>query len=139
VHQRAGQTQLLLHSPGEIPGQPAFERREVAERQEPVDPFLAPAAGHLVDVGVEVDVLQDRQVGIEPEPLAHVADVLLDRLGVAHHVVASHPGVARRRVHDRRQQAHGGGLAGAIRSDQTMNFAGGQHQVDAGQGRDIPK
>ena len=34
------------------------------------------AAGNAVDVGVEVEVLEHRQVGVEAEPLAHVPDLL---------------------------------------------------------------
>ena len=53
-----------------------------------------PSPRHAVDVGVEIDVLHHRQVGVEAEPLAHVADVLLDPLGLADDVEAGDPGVA---------------------------------------------
>ena len=46
----------------------------------------AAVSRHAVDVGVEVDVLHHGQVGVEAEALAHVADLLLDRLGLADHV-----------------------------------------------------
>ena len=89
----------------------------------------AAPARHVVDVGVEVEVLHHGQVGVEPETLAHVADLLLDRLGLADDVMAGHPGVAAVGVHDRRQQPHGGGLAGAVGPDQAEDFPLGHVEV----------
>ncbi len=105
VDQRAGQAELLLHAAGEVARQAAFEGRQVAEGQQPLDPLVAALAGHVVDVGVEVEVLHHGQVGVEPEPLAHVADFVLDRLGLADDVMAGHPGLAAVGVHDRRSAA----------------------------------
>ena len=84
--------------PERLPGQPLLERREVAEGQQPVDLLRAALARHAVDVGVEIDVLHHGEVRIEAEALAHVADVFLDRLGLAHDMAAGDPGVAGRRA-----------------------------------------
>ena len=97
VNQGAGQTQLLLHSARQIAGPASLERRQIAEGQQPLDSFLPAAARFAVNVGIEVDVLHHRQVGIETEPLTHVADVFLDLLGLADRMPAGHPGLRRRR------------------------------------------
>ena len=114
VDQGAGQAELLLHPPGEIARQTLLEGREVAEGQQAVDLLLAPAARDAVDVGIEVDVLHDRQVAIEAEALAHVADRLLEGLGLAHDVMAGDPGIAAGRLQNARQEPHGRGLARAV-------------------------
>ena len=122
VDRGAGEAEFLFHAAGEIARQAAPKRRQVAEGQQPLGLLPPPAARHVVDVGVEVEVLHHGQVGVQPETLAHVADVFLDRLGLADDVPAGHPGVAGRRVHDGRQQPHGGRLAGAVGPDQAEDF-----------------
>ena len=131
MHQRAGQAKLLLHSTGEVAGQPAFEGREIAEGQQPPDPLVAALAGDIIDVGVEIDVFHHGQVGVESETLAHVADFGLDRLGRVHDVMSGHPGRAPVGVHDRSQQPHGRRLAGTVRSDEAedLAFLDGQRKV----------
>ena len=53
-----------------------------------------------VDIGIEMDVFHDGQIGVEAEALAHVADLRLDRLGLPPGVVADHPGLPVGSVHD---------------------------------------
>ncbi len=122
VDQGAGKAELLLHPAGEIARLAPFERRQVAEGKEPLYFFGTPFLRHAVDVGVEVDVLHHGQVGIEAEALAHVADLFLDRLGLPDRVPPHDPGFAGGRVHDGGEQAHGGGLAGAVRPDQAEDL-----------------
>ena len=122
VDQRAGQAEFLLHAAGEVSRQAAFEGREIAEGQQPPDTLVAALAGHVVNVGVEVEVFHHGQVGIEPEALAHVADFRFDGLGLADDVMPGHPGLAAVGRHDRRKQAHGGRLAGAVGTDKAENL-----------------
>src|SRR5574338_1645002 len=98
VDQGAGKPELLLHPAGEVSGAALLEGRQVAEGQQLLDVLGATGARDLVEIGVEVDVLEHRQVGIEPEALTHVGDALLDRLGFVVNVVAGHPGIAARRL-----------------------------------------
>ena len=50
--------------------------------------------GHLVDPGVELQVLPDGQILVEGELLGHVADVLLHPVGLGDDVEAGHPACA---------------------------------------------
>ena len=47
------------------------------------DPLFAQPARNLEKIGVEADVLVDREVLIEPEALGHVAEMPLCALGLA--------------------------------------------------------
>ncbi len=137
MDQGAGQAELLLHPAGEIARQAPFERRQVAEGQQPFDLFGTPSSRHAVDVGVEVDVLHHGQIGIEAEALAHVADLFLDRLGLAHRVPPHDPGFTGGRVHDGGEHAHGGGLAGAVRPDEAEDLTLGDGKIEAVHGRKV--
>ncbi len=123
VDERAGEAELLLHAARQLAGLALLERRQVAEGEQLFDARRATLARHAVEVGVEVDVLHDGQVGVEPEPLAHVGDVVLDGFGLPDDVPAGDPGVARRRVHDPGQEPHGRRLAGAVRPHQTEDLS----------------
>ena len=119
VDQRTDQPQFLLHSAREIAGQPPPKGCRVVEGQQPVD-FLASAASRLVvDVGVEIDVFDHRQIGVQPEPLAHVADAFFYSLRFADYVVAGDPGVAFAGREDRAEQPHGGRFARPVGADQS--------------------
>ena len=91
VNEGTGEAELLLHPAGEIAGPAAAERGEVAEGKEPVCFVGTLLFRHAVDVGVEVEVLQHRQVGVETEALAHVADLLLNRFRLSYRVPPHHP------------------------------------------------
>jgi hypothetical protein len=91
------------------------------------------------EVGVEVEVLVllHGEVGIEAEALAHVADAILDLLGLVHHMKAVHPGFAGGGLQDGGQQAHGGGLARAIGPHEAEDLAFGLVERQAIHGRDV--
>ena len=77
----------------------------------------------VVDAAVQTDVLADGEVFVERKPLAHVADVPLDRLAFARDVVAGDGrGTAGWREQsdehpDRRR------FAGAVRAEKTKDLA----------------
>jgi hypothetical protein len=77
-----------------------------------LDPFGPPI--EAVDPRGELQVLLDGQVLVEPELLRHVADVTLDRVGLADHVVAEAGAAARIRLQQAAQHADAGGLAAAV-------------------------
>ncbi len=76
-----------------------------------------------VDAGDEFQVLAHRKVLIQAEALGHVADLALDLVGFGEDVVAeagAGPLVGRQQP---AQHADGGGLAGAVRSQEAVNRA----------------
>ncbi len=132
VDQGAGQAELLLHAAREVSGEPLLERLHVGESQQLVDLLFAPLPCHAIDVGVEVQVLLHAEIGVEAEALAHVADLLLDRFGLAHRVQAEHAGAPAGRRHDPGEHPQGGGLAGPVGSDQDEDLAFGDLQGEVG-------
>ena len=122
MDQGAGQAEFLFHPAGQVARQATLERRQVAERQEPLDSLLPLFPRNAEDVGIEVEVLHDSQVRIEPEPLTHVADLLFYSLGLVDDVQTGHPGIAGAWLQDRRQQPHGGCFSGPVRSDQAEDL-----------------
>ena len=128
--------------PERFPARAALEGREVAEGQEALHLLLAPPAGDLVEVGVEVQVLQHGQVRVEPEALAHVADAVLDAVRFRPDGEAVHPGLARCGGQDAREEAHGGRLPGAVRPHEAEDLAfrhGEREAVHGGQVAEAPR
>ena len=77
-----------------------FKRRQFQHfvvRCVPAVPAIEP-----VDAAVEVEVLADRQIGVEAESLRHVADAAFDLLRVVRTSKPNTVGVARRRAAARR-------------------------------------
>jgi hypothetical protein len=69
---------------------------------------------------------------VDRRVLAGEADAATDPAAVADDVEARHPGLAGVRADQRGQDAHGGGLAGAVRAEQREHAAALDPQVDAG-------
>src|SRR5581483_786733 len=90
-----------------------------------------------VEVGVEVEVLLDRQVLVEAESLRHVGDPRLDRVRVARHV----DGEDLERPRVRFEQAGGEPeerrLAGAVRPDERRERALVRLEGDVREGADL--
>src|SRR5512133_1937358 len=118
VDEGAGEPELLLHAPGEVARLAAPEGGEVAEGQEPLEAFAPAGLRDFIEIGVEIDVLLHCEIRIQTEALGHVADAVLDRVGILDRVQPIHPGLARTGLEDPGQQAHGGGLARAVRPDE---------------------
>jgi hypothetical protein len=72
--------------------------------------------GHTIDAGDELQILADRQIGIEAEALGHVTHIALDLIALRADVVAKAGAAARVRREQPAQHADGGGLAAAVRS-----------------------
>ena len=130
MQQGAHQRQLLLHAAGEIRGLALAERLHARHAEQALDQRLALGLRDPEQVGVEVHVLVDREIAVESEALGHVADLILDGVELASHVVACHPGLAFGGIQQAAQQAQRGGLAGAIRTDQAEDFAARDFEVE---------
>ena len=129
VDQRARQPELLLHATGELAGKPVLERAEIREPEQTLQAGRALVPRHTIKVGVEVQVLEHREVGVKAEALRHIGDPVLHRLGVAHHAEALQVGVALGRTQHARQHPQQGGLAGAIGTDQAEQLTGTDGEV----------
>ena len=88
-----------------------------------------------MEVGVEVHIFLDRQIFVEAELLGHVGNAALDFFGVLHAVFAKHRETPVRRIHEPRNEAHKGGLPGAIGADDRRELPLFHRKVDVVQGR----
>ena len=77
------------------------------------------------------------QVLVDRGVLAREADALAHGLRVARDVDAEHLGAPRVGPQDRGEDAHRGGLAGAVRAEQPEHGAGRHREVDAVEGDDV--
>ena len=82
--------------------------------------LLSPA--DALHIGEEAHVLQHRQVAGQRELLCDVAHTLPDGIGVGHRIVAQDLALTRRPPEQAEDHARGGGLAGAIGTDQTVGL-----------------
>ena len=121
VDQRAAQRQLLFHAAREFPGAARAEGFDLS-----VDRGDQVAVGRGIDAeqrGEEVEVLLDREVGVEREPPGHVTHPPADFAVLPHDVAA----IDRRRasvgVYQRREQAEQRGFARAVGTDQSEQLA----------------
>ena len=83
VQQGTHEAQLLLHAAGKLAGLAIAERLHAGHAQQFRQQAAALGDGDAEQVGVELHVFVDGQIDIEAEALGHVADGVLDGLGIA--------------------------------------------------------
>jgi hypothetical protein len=140
VQHRAAERQPLLETQRQRAGQLAPLGLETGYPEHPVAPLGAPRPLDAVEAGKKIDVLFDFEVGVEREELRHVADPALDRAAVALDVEAGHHRLAARRRQEAGEDLDGGGLAGAVRAEETEDLPPGHFEADVldrGEGAEI--
>jgi hypothetical protein len=75
-------------------------------------------------IGIEADVLVDREILIQSEALRHIADLELHLFGILDHVASRDDDRAGVGPHDTRHHSKHGSLARAVGSDQAEDFSG---------------
>ena len=88
--------------------------RQSRHFQNPLLPLLGLRGGNFVDTTVEVDVLLHGEVIIEGELLGHIADDLLDLLGLGHYIEAFHMSLAGGWPEKAAEHPDRGGFPGSI-------------------------
>jgi hypothetical protein len=83
----------------------------------------ATRAGDAVDPGVEAQVLLDGQVLVQAEALGHVADALLDALGLGRDVEADDGAAATRRIQDPAEHPDRRGFSGSVGPEDAEDLA----------------
>ena len=134
MHNRAAQRQSLLPATGQLCGQLALPTFQSGHRNQLAHAAAEFGAGHIVDAGVEVEVLPYRQVFVQRKPLAHVPDVLLDPFWLREDVVPKYGAATGARREDPAQQADHRALPGAIRAEEREHFAALHGERDVGNG-----
>ena len=139
MNQRTREAELLLHPARQRSGPAIAEGAEPAEVVKSPEPSGAFGAGHVEEVGVEVEVLAHREVMVEAEELRHIGDLALGRLGILSDIGAEHPGSAARRREHARQHAQRRRLPGAVGPYEPEEFARGDLDRQAVHGSDRPE
>ena len=129
VHQSAGQGQLLFHTAGEFGGAAGLKILQTGEAQHFRYPGALTFRGYLLNIGKEVEIFDDGQIGVKTEILRHVADFLANGIWLPTGIIAQHMNCAAGGEHDGRKNAQGGGLAGAIRANQPKQDARWDGQI----------
>ena len=83
-----------------------------------------------VDLSEKDQVLAYRQILVERKALRHVANLAFDRLGVSPHIDAQYGGIAFTRREQPTQHADRRGFAGAVRTQEAVDAAAGDLQID---------
>src|SRR6185436_1882651 len=110
----------LLPTAGERAGQLALAPR----KSQAGDGTLGLRGGiaQTIDAGDELEVLQDRQILIEAEPLRHVTDVAFDLFTGAANVVAEAAAATAVGRQEPAKHAQRGGLARAVRAEKAVDL-----------------
>ncbi len=133
MDQRARQRQLLLHAPGQLVGEPAPERRELRHVEQVIAALRV--VRHIVDGGEERDVLVHGQVAVQAEALRQVAHLVGDGTVIARRVSTEHADLPLVGMDQAADRTDGGGLAGAVRTDEAEHLAARDIERQSVQGR----
>ena len=110
---------------------------EPRAREHRVDPRAPGSQGHAVDARIEGEVLEDGEVLVEAEALGHVADALLDALGLPHDVAARDGPAAAGGIEDAAEHPDEGGLAGAVRAEDAEDLPAADVERDVAHGDEL--
>ena len=133
THQRAGKPELLLHAPRELAGGTRRERREVGHRKKLFVPAAALGHRNAVQIGIQVEILLNREILVQAKALGHVADAPLHGLRTGRNLLPEHRERPRIRAHQRADHAQKRGLSGAVRPHKRGNHAAADLEVNAAQ------
>ena len=126
VQQAGGEREALLPAAGELAGELLRAIGETELREGRFD--AGPDIVHRVHPRDEAQVLADRQVLPQREALRHVADVALDRLGLAQDVEAETGALAAVGREQPAQHPDRRGLAAAVRPEEAEDLAAAHRQ-----------
>ena len=130
------QGEPLLEPQGELSRRRVQVRAQAEAFREFVDPGACPVSGKVEDLGMEIEVLPDRQLAVEREGLRHVADPIAGGQVVGVHGLAEELRLALGGGEKAGEHLHRGGLAAAIRAEESEDLAaadGEAHAIDGGE------
>ncbi len=130
MEQRAGQSQLLLHAARELAGQPTGKGCQRRERQEAVKGLASLGADHATQIGVEIEVLEHREIFVKAKSLRHVTEHTPHRRDFADGIVTFDENAPLAGHEQPGHQPQERGLAGAVRADQPGDLSRLDAQVE---------
>ena len=123
MNQRTDDGQLLLHAAGVAADVIPRRMLQLKQRQILLNMLLTAFGVHAIDIRQKAQIFQPRQPLIQIMPVRHKADALLGCHGILCHVLAVDQHPAGRGRQDAGHQADGGGLAGPVRANKSVNLA----------------
>ena len=122
LHQDFGKPEPLAHAARE--GRDALVRHvgEPDMRERSLDLLLALRAIEPHQPRGVAQILGGGEIVVEADLVGQIADPALDRERLAHGIMAEHAGLPVRNVAQAEQHQDGGGLAGAVRTEQPENL-----------------
>ena len=129
VQHRTGQGEALLLAARHRAGQLLAAVAEMVTLDHLVHALHGELARQIVHGGEKLQVLLHRQVFVQRELLRHVADALLQRLGLFGNAQAQHFHFARARRQQAAEHAQRGGFARTIGAEEAIDLAARHHQV----------
>src|SRR5213080_5401800 len=133
VDQSTREAELLLHAAGEAAGEPLGEWSEIGEAQELREAPLTRRLVESAEVRVETQVVEHREILVQPEALRHVAGLRLPRAALGARRAPEHLDGASRRLHQPGEEANEGRLAGPVGTDQPEDSSRRELGGDAGE------
>ncbi|GJD99972.1 hypothetical protein GMJLKIPL_1890 [Methylobacterium isbiliense] len=124
------QLQPLLDPEGQSVGPRVLDRTEVVAVEQLPNPHGPVVRRQMVELGVQFEVLQHRQLAVEREGLRHVADVAARLHVVLADRAAEQPRVPLRGGQEAGEHLHRGGLAAAVRAEEAEDLAAADAEAD---------
>ena len=137
VHQGGRQVEAPLHAARVGPDALAQRVADVDQVGQLGQALVDRARGEPVQASLQPQQLDAGLPGIERGLLQGHADVQPDLARVGHHVVAGHHGPALGGGEQRAQHQHGGRLAGPVGTEEAVDLAGRDVQVDVVDGHGL--
>ncbi len=129
VHQPAGNFEPAAHSAGERLGLRIAPLGQVDGFQHVVDVLFSLGPGYAVELGVDAQVLFDRQILVAGHRLRNDADHAAHLIRILGHIVAADDRLARGHGNQRGHHADERALAGAVGPEQAEDLAFGDAEV----------
>src|SRR5206468_8079849 len=123
VNQHPRKTEPLLHAPTQRADQRPFLFAQTNQFEHIVDCLLPLRRWDFVTGAEKIEVFGHFHVFVHAEEIRHVTNDVTDGVGVADNVVAEHLRGATGGRQEGGQDAQGGGLASAVRADETEKIA----------------
>ena len=141
MQHRHRQLQPLLDSERQAVRPRVLDRFEFVTLEKLLDPNRTLPRRQVVELRVQFEVLQHRQLAVEREGLRHVSDVPARLHVVVAHGMAEQLRAPFRDRKETREHLHRGGLAAAVRTEEAEDLAAGDAEadvVDGGEAAEAP-
>ena len=131
--QRACESELLFHAARQIAGEAPRERAEVGEAQQLREALPARRGIQSAQVGVQVEIVEHREILVQPEALRHVTGLRLGGAAFGARRATEHLDRPGSGLHQAREEADQSRLARPVRTHQPEDFPGRERRADPGE------